>query len=107
MKTVIVQAQQRWEYMALTRKTELALVDDLNAAGQAGWELVSAVHTRDLKGELCWTALLKRPCAAGPPKATPLEATPAKHEASATAAIRPVNPPGFDLSGETFDLKKD
>jgi len=107
MKTPVVQAQQRWEYASLVRKTEPTLVNDLNLLGQEGWELVAAVYGRDAKGELCWTALLKRP-SSGAPKAAPLETTAAATAPSgATAAREAINPPGFDLDGDTFDIKKE
>ena len=107
MKTPVVQAQQRWEYSSLVRKTEPTLVNDLNVIGQEGWELVTVVHSRDPKGELCWTALLKRP-SSGVPKAAPLESAGAASAASSpSGAKRAVNPPGFDLDGDTFEIKKE
>ena len=60
-KTVMLHAQQKWEYMELTRKTESYLLSEINEFGQHGWELVSVTHGKDLKGELSWTAFLKRP----------------------------------------------
>ena len=60
-KTVMLHAQQKWEYMELTRKTESYLLSEINDCGQQGWELVSVTHGKDLKGELSWTAFLKRP----------------------------------------------
>lgn len=64
-KTATVHAQQRWEYMELTRKTEGYLVNELNELGQAGWELVSVSFHKDTKSglgaALAWTAFLKRP----------------------------------------------
>jgi hypothetical protein len=48
----------------MSRKTEEYLVDDLNEAGQKGWELVTIEYRRDLSGmgdSMCWTAFLKRP----------------------------------------------
>jgi len=67
-KTATVHAQQRWEYLELTRKTAAYLVKELNDIGQQGWELVTVTHAKDRKGELGWTAILKRPSAShGPP----------------------------------------
>ena len=107
MKTPVVQAQQRWEYSSLVRKTEPTLVNDLNLVGQEGWELITALQVRDVKGELCWTAFLKRP-SSGVPKAAPLETVAAAGApAGATGARHAVSPPGFDLDGETFDIKKE
>ena len=63
-KTVMLHAQQKWEYMELTRKTETYLLSEINDCGQHGWELVSVTHGKDLKGDLSWTAFLKRPYAA-------------------------------------------
>ena len=60
-KTATVHAQQRWEYMELTRKSEAFLVNDLNESGLQGWELVTIMHGKDRKGEMTWTAFLKRP----------------------------------------------
>ncbi len=63
-KMATVQAQQMWEYMSITRKTEDFLVTELNEAGELGWEMVAAAYRKDTKsvaGTYCWTALLKRP----------------------------------------------
>ena len=60
-KTAIIQAQQKWEYMELTRKTETYLLSELAEFGQQGWELVSITHGKDRKGEVAWTSFLKRP----------------------------------------------
>jgi hypothetical protein len=110
MKTPVVMSQQRWEYSSLVRKTEPTLVIDLNGLGQKGWELVTVVHGRDPKGELCWTALLKRP-SSGVPEAAATNGHAAAHAgaaASPAAAAHHAAPsPGFDLSGDTFDIKKE
>jgi hypothetical protein len=47
--------------MEVTRKSEAFLVNDLNESGQQGWELVTITHDKDRKGEMTWTAFLKRP----------------------------------------------
>jgi hypothetical protein len=63
-KMATVRAQQKWEYMSITRKTEDFLINELNEVGKLGWELVNASHHRDVKsvgGTYCWTAVLKRP----------------------------------------------
>ena len=60
-KTATVHAQQKWEYMEVTRKTERFLLNDLNDAGQHGWELVSTAYGHSRSGEESWTAFLKRP----------------------------------------------
>ena len=61
MKTVVVQAQQRWDYCFETRKTENALLIALNKLGQEGWDLVEVLYYKDLKGIMTWTAFMKRP----------------------------------------------
>ena len=60
--TPTICAPQRWEYEVITRNTEKFLIHDLNEQGQEGWELVSAAQTKNAKGEMIWTAFLKRPC---------------------------------------------
>jgi hypothetical protein len=57
-----IHAPQRWEYTVITRSTEAFLIHDLNERGQEGWELVTTDRGKDRKGELTWTAYLKRPC---------------------------------------------
>jgi hypothetical protein len=66
MKTVIVQSQQRWENMVVTRRTEVTLLEELNEFGQKGWEVVSVLHYKDPKGIATWSGFLKRPCAVPP-----------------------------------------
>jgi hypothetical protein len=113
MKTAVVYSQQRWEFSSLVRKTEPTLVIDLNLLGQEGWELVTAIHDRDNKGELCWTTYLKRP-SSGAPKAVPMDGHAAAGAGAATNAApgpsgtrQAHNPSGFDLSGDTFEIKKE
>ncbi|HLA84786.1 MAG TPA: hypothetical protein VJL29_08330 [Thermoguttaceae bacterium] len=64
-KMVIVQSQQMWEHMCITRKTADYLIAELNEVGKLGWELVSATYHKEVKTSLgeafCWTAILKRP----------------------------------------------
>jgi hypothetical protein len=110
MKTPVVLSQQRWEYLSLVRKTEPTLVIDLNGLGQEGWELVAAVHDRDPKGELCWTTLLKRPSSGAPKAAAATDGHAAAGKGAAaghSAAHRIASPEGFDLSGDTFEIKKE
>ena len=59
-KTVMVHAQQRWEYSFVERRTEEALVRILNELGGAGWELITVLKHEASKGTF-WTAFLKRP----------------------------------------------
>ncbi len=72
-KSATVRAQQRWEYMEVTRKTEHYLTGELNDLGKEGWELVTVLFHKDAKSSLgsalVWTAFLKRPHAAAPPAA--------------------------------------
>ena len=70
-KTATVHAQQKWEYMELSRKTEGYLINDLNELGQVGWEMVSVSFHKGAKSGLgeswVWTAFLKRPHSPHPP----------------------------------------
>ncbi len=105
MKTVIVQSQQKWETVAISRKTDAMLAEEINEYGEQGWEMVTAFYYKDAKGAMTWTAFLKRPkfgqAAKGPSPAAAAESQgPAKEEETAA------QPGGFDLSGEIFDVKK-
>jgi hypothetical protein len=60
-KTVVVHAQQRWEYVIVNRRSDVTLSEELNTLGQRGWELVNALNYRDMKGNIAWSAFLKRP----------------------------------------------
>ncbi|MFH1924198.1 MAG: hypothetical protein ABIP48_30455 [Planctomycetota bacterium] len=106
-KTATIQAQQRWEYLAVVKRTDTALTNDLNQLGQNGWELVSVIYGKDRKGELAWTGFLKRPAAqhahGAPVQEQGAEARssqePVKAEPAETAE-------GFDLSGEEFKIQE-
>lgn len=109
-KTAVVQSQQRWEYQSVVKRTESSLEKELNELGQIGWELVSVDHGKDRKGEMAWTAFLKRPAAPSSQStadqgqiATP-QPEPAAEAAKADA---PENSEGFDLSGEEFGIKEE
>ena len=68
-KTAIVHAQQMWEYMTLSRKTQNYLAVELNELGLVGWELVTIDYHKDIKGvgeAWVWTAFLRRARAAPP-----------------------------------------
>jgi hypothetical protein len=65
MKTVVVQAQQRWDNSVISRRSETALLNEVNQAGQQGWEMVTVMYYKDRKGEMLWTAFLKRPNTGG------------------------------------------
>lgn len=85
-KTAMVHAQQRWEYMELTRKTQTYLINELNELGQIGWELVSITkhqESRPGSGEAWfWTAFVRRPQVGHAPAA-------ATHEKAAAPAPAP------------------
>lgn len=109
-KTAIVQSQQRWEYQSVVKRTESFLEQELNELGQVGWELVSVIYGKDRKGEMAWSAFLKRPAA---PSAQP---TPGQQQVAA-ASPQPADEPakaegseggeGFDLSGDEFGIREE
>lgn len=106
MKTVVVYGQQRWESLSLTRFSEAALLNALNEAGRDGWEPIGFIYYKEPKGSLCWTAICKRPAFGQPGK--PAEGAPgeaAKPEAKAATDAKVGETSGFDLSGDTFDIK--
>jgi len=79
-KTATVHAQQRWEYMSISRKTDTYLAGELNTLGQDGWELVTVNYARGKKEEMFWTAFVKRPAVGHAAPGTAQEATPARHD---------------------------
>ena len=98
-----IATQQKWEYCLLTRKTEGYILNEFNTLGQEGWELVSVMYYKDLKGIMCWTGFLKRPSSGQAPK-------PAGHEAP--AVLQPSEPAtpspeakAVDLGGDDFEFK--
>jgi hypothetical protein len=97
-KTATVHAQQKWEYMEITRKTEGYLINELNQLGGVGWELVSVLYHRDVKSAMgsadAWTAFLKRPQGA--------QAREAPTEDKAAVA-EPQPPPAEESGAETPD----
>jgi hypothetical protein len=104
-KIVTVQSQQRWDYYFETRRTEASLVVILNELGQQGWELVTAMPYKDVKGIMSWGAFLKRPSVAQTtaPNHTSAAATPSPAAGPAEEKPKPLQ--GFDLSGDEFQLK--
>ena len=119
-KTATVHAQQKWEYMELTRKTEGFLMNDLNELGQTGWELVSVSMHKDAKSGLgqaqCWTAFLKRPHFPQSPAAQQQQAAAAaQQQQRQTATPKPAAKPepekpkpakvAADDSPEVFEFK--
>jgi len=109
-KTAIVHSQQRWEYLVVTRRTETSLEKQLNELGQAGWDLVSVDHGKDLKGIVAWIAFVKRPATEQPVASSSQEqvreavAQPSKEPEKAES---PAGQEGFDLSGDEFGIKEE
>lgn len=108
-KQAIVNAQQKWEYFGLTRKTETYLCKDLNTAGQEGWELVSIDYCKDVKGEMSWTAFLKRPFSPDAPPPPSFGQIGMEFDDPAAQAEAQRQKPadqsgGFDLSGDSFEI---
>ncbi|MGA2063608.1 MAG: hypothetical protein ABSG86_01500 [Thermoguttaceae bacterium] len=102
-KTVTIQGQQKWECCYETRKTETTLLVEINRLGQDGWELVSVLYYKDLKGGMTWMAFFKRPATGqAPPAPGPDQA------AVVQPSRRPEGPAadggGFDLTDEEFKL---
>jgi hypothetical protein len=114
-KTATVHAQQRWEYMSISRKTETYLAQELVTLGQDGWELVTVNYARGKKEEMFWTAFLKRPAIGHAVPVTAQEATPARHDPAptgATASEETKKDPagslqGFDLDEGTFAIHEE
>jgi len=107
-KTAVIQAQQRWEYVFIQRRSELALQDELNAMGQQGWELVSTEYYKDAKGIMGWIAFLKRPAAAKPgtPGSGEHEVV-AENEGVTAGTHRPMPSPDdvFEVKAERSEAK--
>jgi hypothetical protein len=109
-KTATIHAQQRWEYMSISRKTDTYLAGELNTLGQEGWELVSVNYARGKKEEMFWTAFLKRPAVGHTAPGTTQETTPARHDpgSPSPSATDPTEAlQGFDTDGETFAIHED
>lgn len=106
-KTAVVHAQQRWEYLYFTRKSENALYTELCTVGQEGWELVATHYYKDAKGIMTWIAFLKRPSAG--PGATQAAKSHTADSAASQPATQPEvpQPKGFDLSGDVFEIRKE
>lgn len=103
-KAAIIQAQQRWEYEVITRKSETYLTRELNGFGEIGWDVVTIIFGKDRKGDAAWHAFLKRPYS-GPPRKVSMDAGSAaaegdtKEKADPTAGLK-----GFDLDGDDFAI---
>ena len=104
-KTVIIQAQQKWDYCFESRRTDNALLIALTDLGQHGWELVNVFHHKDPKGETLWTAFLKRPSAGQAAASGQTTANQAKTAPSSPSAEKQPQPQGFDLSGDEFQVR--
>lgn len=106
-KTATIRAQQRWEYMSISRKTDTYLAGELNNLGQEGWELVTINYARGKKEEMFWTAFLKRPATGQAATASGREATQARQEQEASPAKSFESLEGFDLGGDTFEIHEE
>lgn len=106
-KTATIQAQQRWEYEVISRKSETYLTRELNGFGEIGWDVVTIIFGKDRKGEPAWHAFLKRPYS-GPPRKVSMDAGSAGSSAEETDTNEKVDPTatlkGFDLDGDDFAI---
>ena len=105
-KTAMIQAQQKWEYEIISRKSETYLTRELNGYGETGWDVVTIIFGKDRKGEPTWHAFLKRPYT-GPPRKVSVEAGSAGSaaEESETDKVDPTaGLTGFDLDGDAFEI---
>jgi len=93
---------QKWEYVSVTRNSDAYLIRDINELGQQGWELVNVYYYKSMKGNMVWTAFLKREAGIGPP---PPEAMTDHVVAPTDAPAKKVEPTPDTLSG--FDLDED
>lgn len=113
-KTVTVQAQQKWEYCMSIRRSETALLVEINEFGDDGWELIHVEYFKDPKGVMTWAGFLKRPGAGQTGQPAPQASQPAaqdKAQPVAKPAEKPKEAPaastGFDLSDGDFDFKEE
>ena len=100
-KTATIHAQQKWENKVLTSKTDNYLIQEANLAGQEGWEVLTVLQIKDRKGDLVWSAFLKRPYVVhgmGPVQATPAqpEAAPPEEKEHEPAPPQTVEESDFD-----------
>ena len=106
-KTAIIQAQQRWEYEVITRKSETYLTRELNGFGELGWDVVTIIFGKDRKGDPAWHAFLKRPYT-GPPRKVSMDAGSAGSTAEEADTKKTADPTaglqGFDLDGDDFAI---
>jgi len=106
----VIFAQQRWEYLSFFKRTETAMENELNILGQSGWELVSFHCGKDRKGEMAWTAFVKRPLSEQPLTAPGGASVATSREQASPEAAEPEtagSPEGFDLSGDEFSIREE
>lgn len=104
-RTVVIRAQQKWEFCFESRRTETSLLITLNELGQQGWEVIDVLYYKDIKGIMTWGAFLKRPSiapAGRPGEDSTIASRPAPSE---PPKVKPPTPQGFDLEGDEFQLK--
>ena len=106
-KTVTIQAQQKWEYTLVTRKTETAMLIELNVLGQDGWEMVDMLFYKNLKGVMEWTAFLKRPCTGQTTVKQAAEKGPVVLQPTDAPAKSEPTEGGFDLGEEDFKFESE
>jgi hypothetical protein len=106
-KTVIIQAQQKWDYRSETRRTDASLVVTLNELGQSGWEVIDVLYHKDPKGEMAWTAILKRPNAGATANQQGTGASSAVLQPAGVIPTSHQELRGFDLSENEFRLRQD
>jgi hypothetical protein len=108
-KTAVVLAQQRWEYLTITRRSDTYLCDELNQLGQSGWELVTVMYDKDPKGIMFWNSFLKRPAAQQTPvaQAAPAAETAPQPAEKPAEAESPGAASGFDLEGDEFKIAEE
>jgi hypothetical protein len=97
MRVAAVHAMQKWECEEITTKTEVYLVKELNDLGQHGWELVCVIQHKDRKGEIAWSAFVKRPYVQQPTE-------PVRAKALEEGADSPGSTADSGASGQGLDL---
>jgi hypothetical protein len=91
----------------MTRRSESYLVEEMNKEGQNGWELVDVLYYKDPKGNMAWTAFLKRPAAHRAPATSGDQKESSAKPVTGPENVKPSDhSSGFDLSGNEFDLVK-
>jgi hypothetical protein len=106
-RIITIQAQQKWEYCYLTRKTEGPLLAEFNRLGQDGWELLDVLYYKDMKGVMNWTGFLKRPSNGPVPGASGQETVAAAAPQAEASRSQSPQHEGFDLGEEEFKLQPD